>query len=209
MTLWLKSLGVAGARYVAVKDVDSMQTVDDFISRWVSEEKLDVRPSLVTLRLVRCAGDEPTAEEEAAAILLSPRRTLREAGIADGSSLLACVSVPSSSRAGSEGGSSPEASSALALALGSLTARLCNAANLMQRQVASARWSPCWLPRWLPRRSRQKLRACCGACACTFLNRLGWQSSMEMCSWRLTSSSVQRRCRRPPHARRWLPMAIT
>ena len=91
VTLWLKSLGVAGARYVAVKDVDLMQTVDDFIARWVSEEKLDVRPSLVTLRLVRCAGEEPTAEEEAAATVLSPRRTLREAGVTAGCSLLAFV----------------------------------------------------------------------------------------------------------------------
>ena len=52
---------------------------------------VDVDTTLVSLRRVRCASDEPTAEEEAAAILLSPRRTLREAGVADGSSLLATV----------------------------------------------------------------------------------------------------------------------
>ena len=91
MTLWLKSLGVAGARYVAVKDVDLLQTVDDFIVRWVSEEKLDVRPSLVTLRLVKRGPGVPTASEEAQAAPLEPRLSLREAGLADGSSLLACI----------------------------------------------------------------------------------------------------------------------
>ena len=91
MTLWLKSCGVAGARYVAVKGVDLLQTVDDFITCWVSQEKLDVRPSRVTLRLVRCAGEEPTEEEEAAATVLSPRRTLRDAGVTAGCSLLAFV----------------------------------------------------------------------------------------------------------------------
>jgi hypothetical protein len=43
--------------------------------------------------LVRCAGEEPTAEEEAAATVLIPRRTLRETGVADGSSLLAVITA--------------------------------------------------------------------------------------------------------------------
>jgi hypothetical protein len=91
-TLWVKRTDVAGAQYVAVKGVDLLQTVDDFKARWVSEEKLDVRPSLVSLRLVPCApGDDPSEEQELAATALSPRRTLREAGIVDGSSLLAAV----------------------------------------------------------------------------------------------------------------------
>ena len=76
---------------MAVKDVNVLQTVDDFIARWVVEEGLTVRPALVTLRLVRCAGEEPTAEEEEAATVLSPRRTLREAGVKAGCSLLAYV----------------------------------------------------------------------------------------------------------------------
>jgi hypothetical protein len=89
-TLWVKRTDVAGAQYVAVKGVDLLQTVDDFKARWVSEEKLDVRPSLVSLRLVPCApGDDPSEEQELAATALSPRRTLRAAGVTDGSSLLA------------------------------------------------------------------------------------------------------------------------
>ena len=51
-TVWVKRMDVAGARYVAVKGVDVLETVDDFIARWIALEKLDMRPSLVTLRLV-------------------------------------------------------------------------------------------------------------------------------------------------------------
>ncbi len=89
-TLWVKRTDVDGAQYVSVKGVDVLQTVDDFKARWVSDEKLDVRPSLVTLRLVTCApGDDPSEAQEQTATVLSPRHTLREAGLADGSSLLA------------------------------------------------------------------------------------------------------------------------
>ena len=92
VTLWLKSLGVAGARYVAVKDVDLLQTVDDFIARWMAQAKLDVDPSRVTLRLVACGARKPSAAEEAAAAELDdPRLTLAEAGVLDGCSLLAKV----------------------------------------------------------------------------------------------------------------------
>ena len=79
----------AGAQYAEVEDVDPELTVSKLKARWASDVALDVHPSFVLLRLVRCAGMEPTAEEEAAAAVLSPRRTLREAGVADGSSLLA------------------------------------------------------------------------------------------------------------------------
>ena len=91
MTVWVKSSGVAGAQYADVKDVDLQQSVSDFKARWVAQEQLDVRPSRVTLRLVRCAGEEPTVEEEAAATVLSSRRTLRDAGVTAGCSLLAYV----------------------------------------------------------------------------------------------------------------------
>ena len=87
-TLWVK--GPHGG-YGKIKGVDTEQDVYDFTARWVSDKKLDVDPTLVSLRLVRCAGEEPTAEEETAATVLNPRRTLREAGVADGSSLLAKV----------------------------------------------------------------------------------------------------------------------
>ena len=84
-------MDVVGAQYTDVKAVDLQQSLSDFKARWVAQEKLDVRPSLVTLRLVRCAGEEPTEEEEAAATVLSPRRTLRDAGVTAGCSLLAFV----------------------------------------------------------------------------------------------------------------------
>jgi hypothetical protein len=90
VTVWVKSSGVAGARYVAVKDVDLMQTVDDFISRWVSEEQLDVRPSRVTLRLVACGSRKPSAaEEEAAVVLDDPSLNLAEARVTGTAWLLA------------------------------------------------------------------------------------------------------------------------
>jgi hypothetical protein len=92
VTLWVMRTDVAGARYAAVKGVDAQQSVDDFTARWVSDKNLDVDPSLVTLKLVKCGSDVPTKSEEAAALAatpLMPRLTLRAAGIADGSSLLA------------------------------------------------------------------------------------------------------------------------
>ena len=89
-TLWVKQEG-AGAQYAEVEDVDPQLTVSKLKARWASDVALDVHPSFVSLLLVRCAGEEPTAEEEAAAAVLSPRRTLREAGVADGGSLLATV----------------------------------------------------------------------------------------------------------------------
>jgi len=78
-TLWVK--GPHGG-YGKIKGVNTEQDVYDFTARWVSDKKLDVDPTLVSLRLVRCAGEEPTAEEEAAATVLNPRRMLREAGVA-------------------------------------------------------------------------------------------------------------------------------
>ena len=90
-TLWLKRTDVAGARYDLNKHVDPGQLVAELIARWVSDEKLDVRPSLVTLRLVKRGPGVPTASEEAQAAPLEPRLSLREAGLADGSSLLACI----------------------------------------------------------------------------------------------------------------------
>jgi hypothetical protein len=77
--------------YGKLKGVDPEEDVHDVTARWVSNKNLDVDPSLVTLRLVPCApGDDPSEEQELAATALSPRRTLRDAGIADGCSLLAC-----------------------------------------------------------------------------------------------------------------------
>ena len=94
ITVWVKRTDVTGARYVGVKNVDVLQTVDDFIANWVAQEQLGVRPSLVTLRLVESSGAEPTPDEEAMAknkAELSPRLTLAAAGLTDGCSLLAFV----------------------------------------------------------------------------------------------------------------------
>ena len=92
VTVWVKRMDLAGTQYVAVKGVDLQQTVDDFKARWVTEEKLDVRPSLVTLRLVKCGAGKPTPKQEAKAkVLDDPRLTLAGAGFTDGGSLLAFV----------------------------------------------------------------------------------------------------------------------
>jgi hypothetical protein len=91
-TLWVKRTDVAGARFDLNKHVDSGQLVAELIARWVSDEKLDVRPSLVTLRLVKRGPGVPTAAEESNSTLLSdPSATLRGAGVADGTWLLACI----------------------------------------------------------------------------------------------------------------------
>ena len=92
VTIWVKRMDVAGAQYVSVKSVNCETTVDDFKSRWVAQAKLDVDPSLVTLRLVKCGARKPSAEEEKQAVELDdPRLSLDEAGITDGCSLLAFI----------------------------------------------------------------------------------------------------------------------
>ena len=85
-------MDVQGARYSELEEVDLQQTVSKIIARWVAQAKLDVDPSLVTLRLVWCGSRKPTAEEEAAAVVLDdPRLTLAAAGVTDGCSLLAFI----------------------------------------------------------------------------------------------------------------------
>ena len=70
--------------------MNAATSVDEFISRWVAERKLDCDPSLVSLRLVPSTGEEePTPEQEAEATVLPPRKTLAQAGVADGSWLVA------------------------------------------------------------------------------------------------------------------------
>jgi len=74
-----------------VENVDLEQTVSKFITRWIAQAKLDVDPSLVTLRLVESSEAEPEPDEEANAKELRPRLTLAAAGLTDGCSLLAFV----------------------------------------------------------------------------------------------------------------------
>jgi flagellar biosynthesis GTPase FlhF len=83
-------MDVAGAQFAAVKEVDVQQTVDDLKASWVAQAKLDVDPSLVTLRLVACGSRKPSAaEEEAAVVLDDPSLNLAEARVTGTAWLLA------------------------------------------------------------------------------------------------------------------------
>jgi hypothetical protein len=91
-TLWAKRMDHTGTQYTRLHDLDPDCLVDDLKACWLRDKKLDVNPSLLTLRLVPCSpGTDPSEEQELAATGLSPRLTLREAGVEDGSSLLVVV----------------------------------------------------------------------------------------------------------------------
>ena len=93
-TVWVKRMDVAGAQFVEVENVDLEQTVSKFKARWLAQAKLDVDPSLVTLRLVKCGARKPAVDDEAEAdVLDDPRLTLASAGLTDGCSLLAFVAI--------------------------------------------------------------------------------------------------------------------
>ena len=90
VTVWVKRTDVPGAQYAEVEGVDLQQTVSKFKARWVAQAKLDVDPSLVTMRLVKCGTRKPEVVDEAVAVVLDdPRLTLAAVGITEGSSLLA------------------------------------------------------------------------------------------------------------------------
>ena len=80
-----------GEQYVPLSGVDLQQTVHDLKARWAREAQTGVRLSLITLHLVSCLGDEPTAADEMSAKDLRPHHTLARASVADGSWLLASV----------------------------------------------------------------------------------------------------------------------
>lgn len=82
---------VEEGQYSATKGVNLHMTVDDFKAEWAREELPGVLPSGFVLRLVSCAGDEPTAAEEVAARVLRPRLSLAAEGVSDGCSLLAVL----------------------------------------------------------------------------------------------------------------------
>lgn len=89
-TLWVKCAGDSRKQFDDFDVVDPLQLVSAFKKRWLRETKRDDDPSLVTLLLVPCPpGEDPSDEQERAATALSPRLTLRGAGIVNGSSLLA------------------------------------------------------------------------------------------------------------------------
>ena len=92
ITVWVKRMDIAGARYVAVKGVDTLEVVDEFIARGVAQAKLDVDPSLVTLRLVKCGTGKPTLKQEGKAkVLDDPSLSLAEAKVTGTPWLLAFV----------------------------------------------------------------------------------------------------------------------
>jgi hypothetical protein len=85
-------MDVAGAQYVDVEKVDMEQTVSKFKSRWVAQAKLDVDPSLVSLRLVKCGLRKPSAEEEKQAVELDdPSLNLADSNITETAWLLAFI----------------------------------------------------------------------------------------------------------------------
>ena len=94
LTLWVKRTDKSGAQYDDSTAAPN-ETIAQFRRRWVASEKLDVTPSLVSLRLVKRGPEkltkapaERSALEEAASTL-DPADTLVEAGVTDGSWLVA------------------------------------------------------------------------------------------------------------------------
>jgi hypothetical protein len=67
ITVWVKRMDVAGARFDFIKNVDPEQLVAELIARWMARAKLDLDPSLVMLRLVKCGARKPTPKHEAKA----------------------------------------------------------------------------------------------------------------------------------------------
>jgi len=101
--VWVKLSRVEGASFASVKLDSPPATVDDLRAAIMAARRMDVDPSLVTLRLVHLGpggreDDEPTAAEEAAAATLKPRYTLTKAGVSDGAFLL--LDVASTAAAG-------------------------------------------------------------------------------------------------------------
>ena len=83
-------MDIAGAQYVEVENVDLEQSVSKFKARWVAQEQLDVRPSLVTLQLVKCGAGKPTTKQEGKAkVLDDPSLSLAEAKVTGTAWLLA------------------------------------------------------------------------------------------------------------------------
>ena len=92
ITVWVKRMDVTGARYDFIKNVDPQELVAELIARWVAQAKLDVDPSLVTLRLVKRGAGKPTAKQEAKAkVLDDPSLSLAEAKVTGTAWLLAFV----------------------------------------------------------------------------------------------------------------------
>jgi len=93
LTLWVKRTG-DGTQYDDIAAVPS-ETVAQFKRRWLAQARLDMDPGLVSLRLVKRGPDRLTKDlanrvaAEEAATTLDPADTLTEAGVVDGSWLVA------------------------------------------------------------------------------------------------------------------------
>ncbi len=86
-TLWVKGLD---GDYDKLDGVDPLEDVHDLKGRYVAQENLGVRPSLVKLKLVKRGPGKPdAAEEEQAALLDDPSVKLHAAGLAPTTWLLA------------------------------------------------------------------------------------------------------------------------
>jgi hypothetical protein len=98
VTLWVRLVlkEEAELQYSATKGVSLQMKVDDFKADWAAEELPGVRPSRLVLRLVSCAGDEPTLAEERDAKVLRPRHALAAEGVSDGCWLVVSVVAPPS-----------------------------------------------------------------------------------------------------------------
>ena len=94
LTLWVKRTDKSDAQYDDTPAAPN-ESVAQFRRRWVAERKVDVDPGLLSLRLVKRGPDRLTkvpAERlaaEEAATTLDPADTLEEAGVVDGSWLVA------------------------------------------------------------------------------------------------------------------------
>ena len=99
-TVWVKT---HTGNLSKLKGVDPDCDVYDLAELWAGKFELSMHTTGVTLRVVKCGPGVPDEKEEAAAKHrkpLEPRLTLRVAGLADGSSLLADVDP---AQAGPEG----------------------------------------------------------------------------------------------------------
>ena len=85
----MKPTHVQGTQYGDMT-ASPTETVAQVKRRWLAERTLDSDPELVNLHLVPCTGEEePAPEQEAEATVLPPRKTLAQAGVVDGSWLVA------------------------------------------------------------------------------------------------------------------------
>ena len=100
-TLWVKATDNPGAQYDD-KAASPSETVAQFKRRWAAAKRPGLDPSLMSLRLVKRSSGVPSDQEDADALglpmslLADPSQTLAEAGVSDGSWLLALCAAPPS-----------------------------------------------------------------------------------------------------------------